>query len=59
VLERNPGFLTFTTVCLILRDGDDVDLPKDVAPEKISLLKYAPVTAFDVIPQSFLAKDSQ
>jgi hypothetical protein len=47
VLKRNPGFSTFTSVCQVL-NGDDVFPPEDIAPEKIPLLKYAPVTACDV-----------
>jgi hypothetical protein len=46
-LERNPGFLTFTSVCQALH-GDDVDLPEDIAAEKIPLLKYPSVTSCDV-----------
>jgi hypothetical protein len=37
VSKRNPGFSTFTSVCQVL-NGDDVDSPEDIAPEKISLL---------------------
>jgi hypothetical protein len=47
VLKRNPGFSTYTTVCQVL-NGDDVDPPEDIAPEKILLLKYALVTTCDV-----------
>jgi hypothetical protein len=47
VLERNSGFSTFTSVYQVL-NGDDVDAAEDNAPEKIPLLKYAPVTSFDV-----------
>jgi hypothetical protein len=46
VLKRNPGFLAFTSVCLVL-NGDDVDSPEDIAPEKIPLLKYAQVSSCD------------
>jgi hypothetical protein len=38
VLERNPGFSAFTSVCQVL-NGDYVDPPEDIAPEKIPLLK--------------------
>jgi hypothetical protein len=44
-LKRNPGFSTFTSVCQVL-NGADVD-PLKTAPEKIPLLKYAPVTSCD------------
>jgi hypothetical protein len=44
VLKRNLGFLTNTSVCQVLND-DNVDLPEDIAPEKILLLKYIPVTS--------------
>jgi hypothetical protein len=44
VLKRNPGFLAFTSVCLVF-DGDNVDSPEDIAPEKIPLLNYAPTTS--------------
>jgi hypothetical protein len=44
VLKRNPGFSTFTIVCQVL-NGDNVDLPEDIAAEKIPLFKYAPVTS--------------
>jgi hypothetical protein len=47
VLVRNLGFSTFTSVCEIL-DGDDVYPLDDIAPEKISLLIYAPVISCDV-----------
>jgi hypothetical protein len=47
VLKRNPGFSAFTSVCQV-HNGDNVDPPKDIAPEKISFLKYAPVTSCDV-----------
>jgi hypothetical protein len=47
VLKRNPGFFTFTSVCQVL-NADDVDPPEDIAPEKIPLLKYTPVTSCDV-----------
>jgi hypothetical protein len=43
VLKRNPGFC----VCQVL-NGDNVDVPEDIAPEKIPLLKYAPVKSCDV-----------
>jgi hypothetical protein len=46
-LKRNPGFSTFPSVCQVL-NGDDVVPPEDIAPEKIPLLKYAPVTTCDV-----------
>jgi hypothetical protein len=35
-----PGFSTFINVCQIL-NGDDVDPPEDIAPEKIPLSEYA------------------
>jgi hypothetical protein len=35
-VKKNPGFSTFTSVCQVL-NGDDVDLPEDIAPEKIPL----------------------
>jgi hypothetical protein len=47
VLKRNPGFSTFSSVCQVL-NGEDLDSHEDIAPEKISLLKYAPVTSCDV-----------
>jgi hypothetical protein len=53
VLKRNPGFSTFTSVCQVL-NGDDVDPTEDTFPEKVPLLKYAPVTSFDV-ERSFTA----
>jgi hypothetical protein len=47
LLKRNTGFSTFTSVCQVL-NGDDIDPPlKTFAPEKISMLKYAPVTSCD------------
>jgi hypothetical protein len=46
VLKRNPGFLTFTSVCQVL-NGDDADPSEDIAPEKIPLLKYPPVMSCD------------
>jgi hypothetical protein len=42
VLKRNYGFSTFTSVCQV-PNGDNVDPPEHTAPEKIPLLKYAPV----------------
>jgi hypothetical protein len=45
-VKRNPGFSTFTSVCQV-RNGDDVDPPEDIAPDKMHLLKYAPVTSCD------------
>jgi hypothetical protein len=47
VLKRSPGCATFTSVCHVLNE-DDVEPPEDIVPEKISLLKYAPVTSCDV-----------
>jgi hypothetical protein len=47
VLRRNSEFSTFTSVCQTL-NGDDVDPPEDIVPEKIPLLKYVPVTSCDV-----------
>jgi hypothetical protein len=41
--KRNSGYLIFTGVCQIL-NGDGVDPPEDIAPEKIPLLKCIPVT---------------
>jgi hypothetical protein len=46
VLRRNPGFSTFTSVCQVF-NGDNVDPPEDIAPEKILLLKYRPLTSCD------------
>jgi hypothetical protein len=47
VLKRNPGFSTLTIVYQV-RNGNDVDSPEVIVAEKISLLKYAPVTSCDV-----------
>jgi hypothetical protein len=47
MLKRNPGFSAFTSVCQVL-NGDAVDSPEDITPEKIHLLNYAPVTSCDV-----------
>jgi hypothetical protein len=47
VLRRNYGFSVFINVNQVL-NGDDIDPPEDIAPEKIPLLKYAPMTSFDV-----------
>jgi hypothetical protein len=46
-LKRNPGFSAFTSVSQVL-NGDDVDLPEDIALEKNPLLKYTPVTSCDL-----------
>jgi hypothetical protein len=46
-LNRNSGFSIFTSVCQVL-NGHDVDSHEDITPEKIPLLKYAPVTFCDV-----------
>jgi hypothetical protein len=46
VLKINPVFSIFTSVCKVI-NGDDVDPPEDIAPEKIPLLKYSPVTSCD------------
>jgi hypothetical protein len=53
VLKGNLGFLTITCVCQVL-NGKDIDHPKDIAPEKILLLKYTSVTSCD-IERSFSA----
>jgi hypothetical protein len=47
VLKRNPGISAFASVRYV-RNGDDADPPKDIAPAKISLFKCAPVTSCDV-----------
>jgi hypothetical protein len=47
VSKRNSGFSTFTSIYQVL-NGDDVEPPEDIVPEKIPLLKYAPVTSCDV-----------
>jgi hypothetical protein len=46
VLKRNSGFPTFSSVRQV-HNGDDVCPPEDIAPEKIPLLKYAPVASCD------------
>jgi hypothetical protein len=58
VLKRNPGFSTFTCVCQVL-NGDDVDPPEDIAPEKIPLFKDAPVTSCDVESSFYQIKDNE
>jgi hypothetical protein len=55
VLKRNPDFFflfTFTIVCQV-RNGDDVDPNKDLGPKKIPLLKYTPVTSYDIVPSAY------
>jgi hypothetical protein len=47
VFIRCPGFLSCTSFCQVL-DGDSVDLPEVIAPEKMPFLKYAPVMSCDV-----------
>jgi hypothetical protein len=44
---KKTRFSAFTSVCQVLH-GDDVEPLEDIAPEKIPLLKYTPVTACDV-----------
>jgi hypothetical protein len=46
MLKRNPGFSAFTSVCQVI-NGNNVDPPEDITPEKIPLLKYAPVISCD------------
>jgi hypothetical protein len=53
VLKIKPEFSAFASVCQILH-GDDVDPREHIAPEKIPLLKHAPMTFCDVV-RSFSA----
>jgi hypothetical protein len=47
-IKRNPRFPTSTSVYCQVLNGDDVEPPEDITPEKIPLLKCAPLTSCDV-----------
>jgi hypothetical protein len=47
VLKINLGFVKFTNICQVI-NGDYVDYLKDIASEKIVMLKYAPLILCDV-----------
>jgi hypothetical protein len=57
-LRRNPGFSTFSSVCQVL-NGDNVNPPEGIAPEKIPLLKYAPVPSCDVESSFYQIKENE
>jgi hypothetical protein len=44
---KETGFSTFT-ICYQILNGDDIDSPEDIAPERIPLLKYVSETSCNV-----------